>query len=146
MMKTLKIVLALAMCLFVFCGCGNATQVPELTLSAEDQELLSAIGDDIQVVEPKDFAAAAQALDQTKVGMIYQLTGFYRSIEEGESYPALFETAEGDAAVGVRLRYLNTPLTDGGYYTVTGIVAEESHGEHSHIVFDVLTVESYVNP
>lgn len=133
------------------CACGSGGDSgntgAQVTLSAEDQELIAAFGDDLQVVEPGDFASTVSALSGENVGQVYQLVGYYRtgsSEEDGEAADYLCSAAK-NPDVSIQLRYLTAELTEGDRYTVTVIVAQEEHEDHSHIVLDVVAVESYLS-
>lgn len=130
--------------LLSLCACGSSAGEskntgPEVTLSEEDEALLEALGDDIHVVAPEDFADAVSALTQDNEGQVYQLVGYYLA---GDSADYLCDSAS-DPTVTIGLNYLTAELTDGDRYTVTAIVSLEEHGDHVHITLDVVAVESY---
>jgi len=122
-------------------GTDEEEEVPDLALDEEDEELLDAFGDDLIVVAPEDFAEAVGSLTADSEGLVYQLTGYYMTAGDGAT-DYLVDSTDNISAT-LLLRYLPDDLTMGGYYTVTGIVALEEHGDHSHIVFDVVLVETY---
>lgn len=127
-------------------GCGQASvenSGPIISVNEEDQELLDEIGDDIHVVDPADFAETAESFGEENVGEVYQLTGYYIVAKSENEQTDCLCDGSTEPSVALMLRYLETELTEGDCYTVTGIVALEEHGDHSHIVFDVITVESY---
>ncbi len=120
------------------------TDAAILSISEEDQELLESFGDDLNVIEPADFADVASAFDEENVGEVYQMTG-YCVAEESEDGETWYLCDAADVAeVFLQLQYLQAELSEGSLYTITGIVAQEDEEGESRIVFDVVTVESYV--
>ncbi len=150
MKKQLLAVLLAASMLLCFTACGASDETTDdsetITLSADDEALLEEFGDDLNVVEADDFAQFADSLDESYVGQVYQVSGYYISAvsdeEEDGEVDLICSSMDEDASV-ILLRYLNTELTIGSRYTVTGIIAMEEHEDHSHIYLDVVTVESY---
>lgn len=149
MRKFLKLACAACAASLLFCSCGNSDSGNSentgavISIDEEDQELLDEIGDDINVVSASNFADTVGSFDEGNVGEVYQLTGYYAIAEsEDEETDYLCDEKE-NPTVSIMMRYLTAELTEGDRYTVTGIVAAEEHGDHSHIVFDVVTVESY---
>lgn len=131
------------------CACGNGTgntessAVEEITLTEEDEELLETIGDDINVVDADDFSDIVSSLDEENVGEVYQLVGYYLGMTSEDEETDYLCSDANDPDTVIQMRYLTTELTEGEQYTVTAVVAQEEHGDHSHIVLDIVTVESY---
>ncbi|MCD7784803.1 MAG: hypothetical protein LUH18_04385 [Oscillospiraceae bacterium] len=158
MEKFLKLIFAGCLAMILFCSCGseanvdsndsdadNANVAEKVTLSEEDEELLDTFGEDLIVTGADDFVTTVSSFTSESVGQVYQLTGYYQTtVSEDETTDYLGDATSGSATQLIELRYLSTDLTVDEQYTVTGIVALESHGDHYHIVFDVVTVESYV--
>ncbi len=166
MRKFLKLILASCIAMAILCSCGDAavdnsgdsstvnsgnvsvaenSETGEVTLSDEDEDLINEFGDDLNETSADDFAATVSSFTSDSVGQVYQLTGYYQTaVYEDETTDYLGDATSDSVTQLIELRYLTTELTVGEQYTVTGIVALESHGDHNHIVFDVVTVESYV--
>ncbi|MCD7769530.1 MAG: hypothetical protein LUH36_05365 [Oscillospiraceae bacterium] len=154
-MKIFRKILCIAlplMLLMCLAACGNndaaedeAAEAAEgaITLSEEDEALLEEFGDDLHVIDADGLADFAASLDESYVGQVYQVTGYYISATSEDETVDLLCDSMGEDASMVQLRYLTDELTSGSQYTVTGVVALEEHGTHTHIVLDVVTVESY---
>ncbi|MCD8321676.1 MAG: hypothetical protein LUC89_02165 [Oscillospiraceae bacterium] len=126
------------------CSDKAASDSAAITLDEEDEALLEAFGDDLNVVAPEDFASFAASLDASYEGQVYQVTGYYvAATSEDEEVDLLCDSTGEDTSSIIQLRYLTNELTSGSQYTITGIVALEQHGDHTHVVLDVVTVESY---
>ncbi|MCD8324341.1 MAG: hypothetical protein LUC32_05260 [Clostridiales bacterium] len=149
MRKFLKLACVACAASLLLCSCGNSNSGSSentgavISIDEEDQELLEEIGDDIHVVAASDFADTVGAFDEENVGEVYQLTGYYVTAESEDAVTDYLCDEKENPTVSIMMRYLTTELTEGDRYTVTGVVATEEHGDHSHIVFDVVTVESY---
>ncbi len=143
-MRKIKKIFSLALLIaLTLCGCSNeiGNTGPKITLDESSEVMLEEIGEDLHVVAPEQFADTVASFSSADVGQVYQLVGYYQRTEgETEGIDTL---TNKDSSASIQLRYLYTELTKGDCYTVTGIIAEEAHGEHQHLYFDVIAIESY---
>lgn len=123
----------------------SAEDTGEYELSEDDRETLEAIGDDLHVVDEADFASVVSGLTSENVGQVYQLTGYYvvAEADDGEEAPFLSDGVGEEMTTGIELTYLTVSPTVGAKYTIYGIVGEQEHEDHTDIVLEVITIESY---
>ncbi len=149
MKKTTTLISLILLIAMLLCGCGGNTPPtdstdntgPVIELDAESEKLLEEIGDDLHAVMPDQFAETVTGFTSADVGKVYQLVGYYEQTEgENEAVDSL---TNKDGSTSIQLRYLYEELTQGDCYSITGILAEETHGDHHHLYFDVIAIETY---
>ncbi len=111
-------------------------EVPAITLSAEDKQLIELFGEDLHKIPEEQFSATVSAFSTANNGQVYRLIGAY-SQKDGTAYL-------GDGDTAIELSNLTVTLAEGERYAVVGIVSAEQHDGHTHIKFDAVTVESYI--
>lgn len=163
MMKITNIVTALIIAALLCCGCGfrnaddsasdgdgNTTQSLEpITLSSEELDVLDKMGDDVIIVPGTEYSEVIAGIKQSPtdhVGKVYTFEGYCVMLDvHGEKQPHLSDIADvtGSASDGVlQLRYLVKEIPDKSHIRVTVIVATDDHDAHSHIVLDVVAIET----
>ncbi len=154
-MKKQLIIPALLIIGMLCSGCNSTPdmqKVPEyetITLTQEEEDILAAMGTDIQTVENSEFAANVTAITEHThdfVGQVYQFEGTYSMQDvHGENTPYLTRKVADNGSeteVGLPLRYLEKDVAEGTPVRVTAIVGVEDNDDHTHAVLEVVAIES----
>jgi len=154
-MKKQLIISAFLLVGMLCCGCNSTSDeqnIPEyeaISLTQEEEDILAAMGADIQTIANSEFAANITAITEHThdyIGQVYQFEGTYSMQDvHGENTPYLIQKVTNDGnetEVGLPLRYLEKDVVEGTPVRVTAIVGVEDHDGHTHAVLEVVAIES----
>lgn len=149
----LFVVLALIMC--VSCADEQGETPSEdigktevISLTAEEAELLEAMGEDVQIISEADYANAVTELQyhtSSYSGQVFQLEGVLKTASiNGTETPFVYRTlnnAGEKTECGLPLKYLEKAIPDGSWVRVTAIINSGDFGGQPYTVMEVVAIE-----
>lgn len=147
--KKLFIFICTACLLVAATSCDKKGKTEEITLSAEDVELLEKVEDDLNIINDDNYVDTVLSFmsgSDDIVGNIYSIEGILKYIDtDGEKTAFLYRNYNDGTEItelGIELRYLPYDIGEGDWIKITGILSKTAHEGHSHVSLDVVTVET----
>lgn len=124
----------------------NSTET--VSLSAEELELIEAIGTDLEVVTDSNYADTVTEMiyhTDSYVGRVFQIEGVYSSNLNGDSVQYVYRILNNNGSetvCGLPLVYMEKEILDNSWIRVFGIVNKGDVNGSDGTVLDVIAVES----
>jgi len=152
--KFFTILLCIVLCINL-AGCGGApadeptVSFDSVPLTAEEQEIIEIMGDDINVISDEDYIHMVSELiyhGASLSGQVFQLEGTLAI--DGESMVLYRNLVHGSetATLGIPLRYLEKEIQSGAWVKVVGIVSVAEVDGQQMTVLDIAAIEGLAMP
>ena len=124
-------------------ACQNENESKPVPLSAEESEVLEAIGDDLEIIDESDFADIVPELIAhvgQNVGKVIQLEGAYSSNDGSPFVYRILKNGNDETICALPLIFVEKDLPEDSWIRVSGIVNQDESDKKA--VLEVIAVES----
>lgn len=123
-------------------------EIEVIPLTAEEAELLEAMGEDVQIISEADYPNVVTELQyhaSAYSGQVFQLEGVLKTaLINGVETPFVYRmlnNAGEKTECGLPLKYLEKEIPDGSWVRVTAIINTGDFGGQAQTVMEVVAIE-----